>query len=236
MASTPLMGAKLRLLRKGRGRDQAEVARAIGVSPNTIWRLENIATNATLSILSKLSTYYDVELSYLTDDVRSLDELFIPSSVQETISSSAQTHTLPLASLPIVDISQLPHERRALYAYVQMKKEVLMLPLNHGPHAFAFQMPDESMVPRINNGDWVIVDPDMDEHSSAGADCVALVAVTKDGTVQSPLSSAQVRIMHRLDDSSVMLTGGTGIKPVVVAAENVAIIGIVLKIFSEREP
>jgi transcriptional regulator with XRE-family HTH domain len=58
--NVPLFGKKLRALRKSRNLDQEELAKALGVSRETISYYENRAKNPTAELVNKIASFFEV--------------------------------------------------------------------------------------------------------------------------------------------------------------------------------
>lgn len=57
----PFFGRKLKVLREARGLNQAELARALGVSRETVSYYEVRASNPTAELVSKVAAFFNVE-------------------------------------------------------------------------------------------------------------------------------------------------------------------------------
>ncbi len=77
MADSPLLGAKIRGLRRRAGLTQAQLAQNLGVSASYLNLIENNRRPLTANILLKLAKHFDLDLSSFadTEDARLIGEL-----------------------------------------------------------------------------------------------------------------------------------------------------------------
>lgn len=77
-------GERLRKIRENRKMSETEMADALGVNPDTYYRLENGVNGLTIDKLLKLHTDYNVDLNYLlTGERMELDSESVVSNYEE---------------------------------------------------------------------------------------------------------------------------------------------------------
>ena len=82
MARSPMLGARLRRLRKDRGLTQVKLAEILGISPSYLNMIEHNDRPLTVSLLLKLSDVLGVDLR----DFSAGDEVRIKSDLEEALS------------------------------------------------------------------------------------------------------------------------------------------------------
>lgn len=94
MARSPMLGARLRRLRKDRGLTQVKLAEILGISPSYLNMIEHNDRPLTVSLLLKLSDVLGVDLR----DFSAGDEVRIKSDLEEALSDPMFGGTRPSAT------------------------------------------------------------------------------------------------------------------------------------------
>lgn len=94
MARSPMLGARLRRLRKDRGLTQVKLAEILGISPSYLNMIEHNDRPLTVSLLLKLSEVLGVDLR----DFSAGDEVRIKSDLEEALSDPMFGGTRPSAT------------------------------------------------------------------------------------------------------------------------------------------
>ncbi len=151
---------RLKAARKYAGLTQKQLADAAGVSQPVISQIENGASLKSVHT-SKLATACRVDLLWLSEGI---GEMLNDAAARGASSTTANRG--PVYNVPLIALSQVHSWISGGYKTPDFKiEEYLPCPVPVGPRAFAFRMPNDSMIgPRpdksIFEGWAVFVDPD----------------------------------------------------------------------------
>ena len=170
MSVKTTIGERLRSARENKGMDQATLAQKIGIVTRTLQRWEKGEQVPDGILITKIARTTNVQASWLlTGD----GEMYVQPSRPENIFplNTASNRRVKLVELPLV--SAVPAGKVATMFHPDYVDDYVTVDNIKDPGAFALKVKGNSMAPRIEDGDVVIVSPQQEAHN--GDICVVRV-------------------------------------------------------------
>ena len=165
------IGERVRKAREEKGLDQATLASKAGIVTRTLQRWEKGEQTPDGVSITKLARATSVQASWLlTGEGEMYGSPGRPSNVY-TLPASPRRNS-PLVDLPL--LSHVPAGKLGTIFHPDHVDDYVTVDDVRDPQAFALSVKGDSMAPRIENGDVVIVSPKLEPHS--GDICVVRVS------------------------------------------------------------
>jgi len=165
------IGERIRKARDQKGLDQATLAAKADIVTRTLQRWEKGEQTPDGVSITRLAKATGVEANWLlTGKGEMYDAPARPSNVYNLPSTVRKNS--PLVDLPI--LSQVPAGRLGTIFHPDYVDDYVTVDDVKDPQAFALNVKGDSMAPKIENGDVVIVSPKLEPHS--GDICVVRVS------------------------------------------------------------
>ena len=165
------IGERIRKAREEKGLDQATLASKAGIVTRTLQRWEKSEQTPDGLAITKLARATNVQANWLlTGQGEMYDMPGRPSNVYSLPTTLRKNS--PLVDLPV--ISQVPAGKLGTIFHPDYVDDYVTVDDVKDPQAFALNVKGDSMAPKIENGDVVIVSPKLEPHS--GDICVVRVS------------------------------------------------------------
>lgn len=170
-------GDSLAKIIKNRDIRPADLARATGVSPQTVnnWLKRGVSTEYAL-LAADFLVCNPAAISSIQPTAVKPKHLFLTNNETSEIG-------MGLGKVPLISGIQAGHWCEAIDNFQPGDaEEWLPAPTKHGPHAYALRVTGTSMEPRLREGEIVVVDPD--RAAESGSIVVARKAENKEVTLK----------------------------------------------------
>lgn len=156
------MNDRIAVRRKLEGLTQADLARRVGVSSVAVGKWESGLNQPKGRYLSALANAFGVSVDWLlTGKEPALAETEKPSDNRDSF-SNVELATLSLFKVPVLSYVQAGNWRESqAYSGVDGEIEYVHADVEEGCRAFAVWVQGNSMAPEFNEGDLIIIDPDV---------------------------------------------------------------------------
>lgn len=162
------LGERVKLARQRKGMNQSELARAVGVAPQSIQYLEGPTARGSRH-LPQIAAVTGVSIKWLSEGIGPIE----PSN----ISPAPEVGT----RVPLISWVQAGSWMEIVDNYAPGDGEdFIPVPGSVGPHAFALRVSGDSMEPEFAPGDLIIVDPD--KQASTGSYVVVRLESSEEAT------------------------------------------------------
>lgn len=170
MSVKTTIGERLRSARESKGMDQGTLAEKVGIVTRTLQRWEKGEQVPDGILITKIARATNVQASWLlTGD----GEMYVPPGRPENVYPlNATSHRkVKLVDLPLV--SAVPAGKVATMFHPDYVDDYVTVDNVKDPGAFALKVKGNSMAPRIEDGDIVVVSPQVEARN--GDICVVRV-------------------------------------------------------------
>lgn len=136
---------KLKTLRKQKGITQSKLAEKLGISRSTIAMYETNSSEPDLETLSAIAAFFNVSIDYLLD--RNIDDNVQGVKINRSVVKIPVFGTIP-AGVPIEMIED---------SFIEDEEEIPSDWLIGGNQFFALKVKGQSMMPKFEDGDVIIL-------------------------------------------------------------------------------
>lgn len=136
---------KLKTLRKQKGITQSKLAEKLGISRSTIAMYETNSSEPDLETLSAIAAFFNVSIDYLLD--RNIDDNVQGLKINRSVVKIPVFGTIP-AGVPIEMIED---------SFIEDEEEIPADWLIGGNQFFALKVKGQSMMPKFEDGDVIIL-------------------------------------------------------------------------------
>lgn len=167
-------------------KSESEFARAVGLSPQSVHQWIKGETQPGKKNLPRVVALLRVNLEWLMNGLGPRDSIGLSGGLAtgDTMNNGATIvafDTISLPRIPIVELEDLYVSKgRLQYRVPAINRNPIVSMFPTGPQAVAFTMQDRSMEPKIDKGDIVTIDPDIEPQPG---DCIAFRLIEKDKNI-----------------------------------------------------